>query len=292
MVVICPKCKVKLKIPDERIAPVGSRFKCPKCSTVMIVKRRLPGPAPLSDKKILVAHEDTTIVERIKDILSQAGYEIITASNGIDAMVTATKERPFLSLLSVSLPKIYGFEVCKRLKERPELKDIKVILLASIYSSARYRRPPENLYGADGYLEEHEINTQLLERINVLKVTGGKVEESVRQAYETKEKLLEEPQPESRPSAPEIKAAAPSDMIEKARRLARTIISDIYLYSRAKFDEAIKNDNFFTVFDNEIKEGMKLYKSRIPEEVRATGDYFKEAIDNFIEKKKMELSNQ
>ncbi|MFN3396222.1 MAG: response regulator [Thermodesulfovibrionales bacterium] len=290
MVVICPKCKVRLKIPDEKITSEGSRFKCPKCSTVMIVKRRLPGPAPLSDKKILVAHEDTTIVERIKDILSQAGYEIVTASNGIDAMVTATKERPFLSLLSVSLPKIYGFEVCKRLKERPELKDIKVILLASIYSSARYRRPPENLYGADGYLEEHEINTQLLERINRLKETGEKVEESVRQ--DTKEKLLEEPRPESKPSAPEIQATAPSDMIEKARRLARTIISDIYLYSRTKFDEAIKNDNFFTVFDNEIKEGMKLYKSRIPEEVRATGDYFREAIENFIEKKKREMAIQ
>lgn len=292
MVVICPKCKVRLKIPDEKIAPEGSRFKCPKCATVMIVKRRLPGPAPLNNNKILVAHEDNTIVERIRDILSQAGYEIVTASNGIDAMVTATKERPFLSLLSVSLPKIYGFEVCKRLKERPELKDIKVILLASIYSSARYRRPPENLYGADGYLEEHEINTQLLERINRLKGTEEKVEDSTLQTYETKEKLLEEPHLESRPSSPEIQATAPSAMIEKARRLARTIISDIYLYSRSKFDEAIKNDNFFTVFDSEIKEGMKLYKSRIPEDVRATGDYFKEAIDNFIEKKKAELLNQ
>lgn len=291
MVVICPKCKVRLKIPDEKITSEGNRFKCPKCSTVMIVNRRPPEPAPLNNKKILVAHEDTTIVERIKDVLSQGGYEIITASNGIDAMVTATKERPFLSLLSVSLPKIYGFEICKRLKERPELKDIKVILLASIYNSARYRRPPENLYGADGYLEEHEINTQLLERINRLKGIGEKVEESVRQTYDTKEKLLEEPQPESSPSAPEIKTTAPSDMIEKARRLARTIISDIYLYSRAKFDEAVKNDNFFTVFDSELKEGLKLYKSRIPEEVRVTGDYFKEAIDNFIEKKKAELSN-
>lgn len=290
MVVICPKCKVRLKIPDEKIASEGSRFKCPRCSTVMIVKRRPTVTAPLNDKKILVAHEDTAIMERIRDILSQAGYEIVTASNGIDAMVSATKERPFLSLLSVSLPKIYGFEVCKRLKERPELKDIKVILLASIYSSTRYRRPPENLYGADGYLEEHEINTQLIERINRLKGTEEKVEESARQSQDTKERLMEEPPPEFRPSAPEIQPQAPSDMIEKARRLARTIISDIYLYSRAKFDEAIKNNNFFTVFDNEIKEGLKLYNNRIPEDIRATGDYFKEAIENFIEKKKREMA--
>lgn len=281
MVVICPKCKVRLKIPDERIAPEGSRFKCPKCSTVMLVKRRVPGPMPLNEKLVLVAHEDVSIVERIKNVLSQADYDVITATNGIDAMVSATKERPYLVIVSVSLPKIYGFEVCKRLKERPELKDIKVILIASIYSSTRYKRPPENLYGADGYLEEHEIESQLLDKINRLKGVIERPEEKER---------LEEAETESQQPGPRVQPAAQPDKIEKARRLARTIISDIYLYSRAKFDEAIKNDNFFTAFENEIKEGMKLYNSRIPEDVRATGDYFREAIENFIEKKKRELS--
>lgn len=279
MVVICPKCKVRLKIPDERIAPGGGRFKCPKCTTIMIVKPRPPAPLQLNDKKILVAHEDPSTLDKIKSILIQAGYEVAIATNGIDAMVSATRERPFLSLLSVSLPKIYGFEVCKRLKERPELKDIKVIILASIYSRERYRRPPTNLYGADDYLEDHEIGPGLLEKIKRLKGIE-----------EVQEKgSFQESQPEPRPS-PEPQQHAPSDMIEKARRLARTIISDIYLYSRAKFDEAVRNDNFFAVFDNELKEGLKLYKSRIPEDVRATGDYFKEAIDNFIEKKKAEFS--
>lgn len=281
MVVICPKCKVRLKIPDERIAPEGSRFKCPKCSTVMLVRRKTPGPMPLNEKLVLVAHEDASIVKRIKNVLSQADYDVITATNGIDAMVSVTKERPYLVIVSVSLPKIYGFEVCKRLKERPELKDIKVILIASIYSSTRYKRPPENLYGADGYLEEHEIESQLLAKINRLKGVIERPEEKERS---------EEAETEPQQPGPRVQPAAQPDKIEKARRLARTIISDIYLYSRAKFDEAIRNDNFFTAFENEIKEGMKLYNSRIPEDVRATGDYFREAIENFIEKKKRELS--
>lgn len=279
MVVICPKCKVRLGIPDEKIAPEGSRFKCPKCTTVMVVRRRPSGPLPLNDRKILVAHEDTSVLERIKDRLSESGYEVVTATNGIDAMVSATKERPFLAILNVSLPKIYGFEVCKRLKERPELKDIKVMLLASVYNSMRYKRPPEKLYGADDYLEEHEIDTELLEKINRLRG----LEEKIEKKGESKKPL-----PDLQPSSQGFQPPS-TDMIEKARRLARTIISDIYLYSRAKFDEAIKNDNFYTVFDKEIKEGLKLYKSRIPEEVRATGDYFKEAIENFIEKKKKEM---
>lgn len=279
MVIICPKCKVRLKIPDERIAPEGSRFKCPKCSTVMLVKPKSPEMILLKERKILVAHEDASILKSIESILSQAGYDVVTAANGIDAMVSATKERPFLCILSVSLPKIYGFEVCKRLKERPELKDIKVILIASIYNSARYKRPPENLYGADDYLEAQEIELQLLNRINRLKEEKTEDKEKQKDTGAEPQSIASESRPPTQP-----------DMVEKARRLARTIISDIYLYSRTKFDEAIRNDNFFTVFEQELKEGMKLYKSRIPEDIRATGDYFKEAIDNFIEKKKRELS--
>lgn len=282
MVIICPKCKVRLKIPDERIAPEGSRFKCPNCSTVMLVKPKAPEMILLKKRKILVAHEDASILKSIAGILSQAGYDVLTAVNGIDAMVSATKERPFLCILSVSLPKIYGFEVCKRLKERPELKDIKVILIASIYNSARYKRPPENLYGADDYLEAQEIELQLLNRINRLKGVEEKTEDKEKQ----KETGAEPPHSIASESRPPTQP----DMVEKARRLARTIISDIYLYSRTKFDEAIRNDNFFTVFEQELNEGMKLYKSRIPEDIRATGDYFKEAIENFIEKKKRELS--
>ncbi len=285
MVVICPKCKVRLKIQDEKIAPGGSRFKCPRCATVMLVKQRVAGLIPLNERRILVAHEEPSIVERIKSILSQAGYEVVSATNGIDAMVFATKERPFMSLLSVSLPKIYGFEVCKRLKERPELKDMKVILIASIYNRERYKRPPENLHGADGYLEEHEIESELINKINILKGIE-KRQELVQEHAEGKEA---EPKPIPQSPQSDIHPSVSSDMVEKARRLARTIVSDIYLYGKTKFDEAVRNDNFYTVFENEIKEGLKLYKMRIPEEVRATGDYFKEAIENFIEKKKREL---
>lgn len=280
MVVICPKCKVRLRIPDERIAPGGSRFKCPKCATVMLVRPQQPGPKPLNEKKILLAHEETQIQERIKAILSGAGYEVIAATNGIDAMVLATKERPSIAILSVSLPKIYGFEVCKRLKEMKELKDIKVILITSIYSSRRYKRPPENLYGADDYLEEHEIEELLLEKIRGLKGIEERPEEKAEKKTE-----IPEPQPSTKEKGP----ATPPDMVEKARRLARTIISDIYLYNRAKFDEAIKNDTLFTSFEKEISEGLKLYRSRIPEGIRESGDYFREEIQNFIEKRKKEL---
>ncbi len=39
MVVGCPKCKVRLNIPDEKIAPQGTKFKCPKCGVLLLVRK-------------------------------------------------------------------------------------------------------------------------------------------------------------------------------------------------------------------------------------------------------------
>jgi len=85
----------------------------------------------------------------IEDILKEAGYETIMASDGVEAMMKIERERPFLVLLDVALPRIYGFELCKQIKSRPETKGTVVILLASIYDATRYKREPESLYGAD-----------------------------------------------------------------------------------------------------------------------------------------------
>ena len=81
-----------------------------------------------------------------------------------------------------------------------------------------------------------------------------------------------EPKPEFRqqPAPVETKPSEGKDdaAIEKARRLSRTIIDDIYLYNSAKVMDAIRNGNFYAVFAPELKEGQKLYENRIPQEIR------------------------
>lgn len=300
MIVGCPKCKTKLKVADEKLTPEGTRFKCPKCSTVLLVKKPAVQIKPL-ENKLIVAHENPAIVERISKLLTQKGYAVIGAYDGIDTMIKAVKELPFLAILDVALPKIYGFEVCKRLKERAETKEIKVILISSIYDKTRYRREPNSLYGADDYIEEHQIEELLIDKIDAIKGVKGKEEVVER----PKSPVLEKPQPKvempalpkveatikaaapqaAQPPKPEIKAEA-DEAVEKARRLARTIIADIYLYSSSKMEEAIKNNNFYTVFASDVKEGTKLYDGRVSPEVRSKGNFFREAIDNFIENKK------
>lgn len=289
MVVGCPKCKIKLKIADEKLTPEGVRFKCPKCSAVLLVKKPAVQIKPL-EGKVIVAHEDPAMVEKMSDFLTKKGYTVITSQDGIDTMKKAIKELPFLALLDVALPKIYGFELCKRLKERPETKDIKVILICSIYDKTRYRREPNSLHGADDYIEEHHIEDILMEKIEALQPFAAmppKIEVHPPLA-EPKAAIPSRPEikPEVKPEIKkEIKPKA-DEAVEKAKRLARTIIADIYLYSSTKMEEAIKKNTFYAEFASDIKEGTKLYNGRVSQEVKNKGDFFREAIENFIENKK------
>lgn len=283
MVVACPKCKSRLKIADEKVSSQGSRFKCPKCATVLLVKKPIEKELrKLDTKKIMVAHADPSVIERAKASLSLRDYEILTSTDGVDMMIKALKELPHVTIVDVALPKIYGFEACKRLRDRDETKDMKLILISSIYDKKRYRREPSSLYGADDYIDEHLIEEELMKKVNAL--------------TRPKEEMPHMPVMEEKPSlapptveAPQ-KVEAPSDeMVEKAKRLSRTIFSDIYLYSAPKVENSIRNNKFKEVFAPELKEGIKLYESRIPPEIRSKGNFFEKELENFINIRKKSL---
>jgi len=292
VVVICPKCKIKLKVDDTKLSEMGSRFKCPKCGAILLVKKPVvQTQKPVDSGTVLVAHSNPSALSQIAALLNSHGYRTITATEGIEAMVKAIKELPFLMVLEVGLPKIFGFEVCKRLKLRPETRGMKFILVNSVYDDRRYRRQPESLYEADDYIEEHRLPELLIDSISRIKgAEPGKNAE--------KPEKVDHPDQEEKPAV-QTKPPAQSDVkpaesgidekIERAKRLARTIVSDIYLYNTPKVETAIINNTFYSVFAAELKEGLKLYEHRIAQEVRDKGDFFRETIQAFIDNKKKSL---
>ncbi|MBI5102770.1 MAG: zinc-ribbon domain-containing protein [Nitrospirae bacterium] len=303
MVVICPKCRVKLKVDEARLSPEGSRFKCPKCAAVLVVRRPAAQPQrKLNAGKVLVGHSNPALLQTISSVLSAAGYSVITALDGIDLIVKALKEGPFLVIVEVGLPKIYGFEVCKRLKSRAETKEMKFILIPAIHDKSKYRREPTSLYGADDYIEEFDIASQLIISINRLlgvpqqeEAKTGEPEKPPAEGPKLPPPVVRQPPPRQETEMKKMPEAAPpaeirgkdaDEKIEKARRLSRTIINDIYLYNSDKVNQAIKAGDFYAVFSQEIKEGKKLYDNRIPREIREVHDYYREAIENFITAKK------
>jgi hypothetical protein len=69
---------------------------------------------------------------------------------------------------------------------------------------------------------------------------------------------------------------------DKARRLARTIVSDIALYNREEIRKGIRNDNVFELLAEEIERGKKLYVSRVSPEIQKQRNYFNQAIVDIL----------
>ncbi len=65
---------------------------------------------------------------------------------------------------------------------------------------------------------------------------------------------------------------------DEARRLARTILSDVLLYNQAKVKEGIEKDSLFDVLTEELAEGKKYYESMVDDELRQTTNFFNEAV--------------
>lgn len=76
---------------------------------------------------------------------------------------------------------------------------------------------------------------------------------------------------------------------QKAARLARTIVSDISLYNTDLVTQGVKEGNIYDLLAKDISDGLKHYNGKVSEEIRNQRDYFKEAFEAMIERKKKEL---
>ena len=82
-------------------------------------------------KKILIVDDEANIVISLEFLISQAGYDYRIAHNGEEALAHVAEFEPDLVLLDVMMPKINGFEVCRRIRENPNWQDIKIIMLTA-----------------------------------------------------------------------------------------------------------------------------------------------------------------
>ncbi len=81
--------------------------------------------------KILIADDNFNILEVIKMEFESMDYEVVTADDGEEALEKIYKEFPALIILDIMMPKLNGYEVCRRLKASPLTADIPVIMLTA-----------------------------------------------------------------------------------------------------------------------------------------------------------------
>lgn len=85
----------------------------------------------MSKRKILVVDDSALVAEAVKAKLEANNYDVQLAYSGEEALDKVSGEIPDLMILDVYMPGIDGFEVCRRLRERPETQSLPIVMLSS-----------------------------------------------------------------------------------------------------------------------------------------------------------------
>ncbi|MDI6827416.1 MAG: response regulator [Armatimonadota bacterium] len=101
-------------------------------------------------RKILAVDDEKHIVRLVQVNLERQGYEVVTASDGKEALQKVEEEKPDLVILDVMMPYMDGFEVLQNLRRNPSTRDIPVIMLTAKAQDADVFRGWQS--GVDCYL--------------------------------------------------------------------------------------------------------------------------------------------
>jgi DNA-binding response OmpR family regulator len=114
---------------------------------------------------ILVADDEDDILGLLQVHLTRLGYAVVAAHDGEEAVRLAVEHRPMLAVLDVSMPKLDGLEVTRRLRAGDD-GNMPVILLSALVQPADVERGLEA--GANAYLRKPFTGEELRERIEEL----------------------------------------------------------------------------------------------------------------------------
>ncbi|HLA87900.1 MAG TPA: response regulator [Anaerolineales bacterium] len=122
--------------------------------------------------RILIAEDEPDIRELVAFTLRFAGHEVITTSNGEEALQQANQVIPDLILMDVRMPRMTGFEACRAMKTNPALKDIPVVFLSAKGQDSEIQSGLDA--GAEEYILKPFAPDQLTERVKAILSKFGK----------------------------------------------------------------------------------------------------------------------
>lgn len=115
---------------------------------------------------VLVIDDSNTIRRTAQALLKKAGCNVITATDGFEALAKITDHHPDIIFVDIMMPRLDGYQTCALIKKNPDYKHIPVILLTS--KDGLFDRARGRIVGADRYLTKPFTRDELLDAIKEL----------------------------------------------------------------------------------------------------------------------------
>ncbi|HJV70306.1 response regulator transcription factor [Ideonella sp.] len=117
-------------------------------------------------KTILIADDEPSIVLSLEYLLEQAGYRVLVARDGQEALDAIARDVPDLVLLDVMLPRVSGFDVCQRVRTHRDWLHMRILIISA---KGREIEVAKGLaLGADAYVTKPFSTRELLARVRTL----------------------------------------------------------------------------------------------------------------------------
>ena len=161
-----------------------SKQEQPKRSKGASKKIQAPQTLPPETKgKVLIADDDPINLQVLSDLLMINGYQVESASDGLQAVELGEKEKFNLAIIDVMMPGLSGYEVCKKLRKKYSAIELPILLLSA-------RNQPGDISagfdaGANDYVTKPIEREVLLSRIHTMSLLGGLVEAKQQQEHNT-----------------------------------------------------------------------------------------------------------
>jgi len=125
-----------------------------------------PNDSFLTNSTILIVDDNAQNVELLQAFLETLPVHILTACDGLDALEQVQKKAPDLILLDIMMPRMSGFQVCKKLKSDPQTRDIQILMVTALSELGDIEQA--NDCGTDDYISKPVNKFELLTRVRSL----------------------------------------------------------------------------------------------------------------------------
>jgi CheY-like chemotaxis protein len=173
MLVRCPQCRSEFRLtgygPAERVV----KYLCPGCRTIVRIDLTMDEVRSSSSsgsyrslerrRTVLVAEDNERILGVAERLLSEAGYNVLVASDGVETLRILREEHPDLLVLDLLMPRLTGFDVLREARQDERIKDTPVLAMSGVYRD-NVLAFLEQL-GARGFLDKEKLEETLVRRV-------------------------------------------------------------------------------------------------------------------------------